>query len=114
MKMRFILSLVIALVYCGSVFSQSIESRIDDLLAKMTTEEKIGQLTLFTSGWDVTGPTLNENYKEDLKAGKVGALFNAHGAEYTRDLQKIAVGNSPSIWIRCDPRIQDYFSNFTW
>ncbi|MTI24354.1 glycosyl hydrolase [Fulvivirga kasyanovii] len=57
----------------------------------MTLEEKIGQMTLYTSGWDVTGPTLNENYKEELKAGRVGALFNAHTVAYNTDLQKIAV-----------------------
>ncbi|MEQ9262899.1 MAG: beta-glucosidase BglX [Owenweeksia sp.] len=64
---------------------------IKDLMGKMTLEEKIGQLTLYTSGWDVTGPTLNENYKNDLKAGKVGALFNAHTVKYNRDLQKTAL-----------------------
>ncbi len=63
---------------------------IDELLALMTLEEKIGQLTLYTSGWDVTGPTLNENYKNDLKAGRVGALFNAHTVKYNIDLQDIA------------------------
>lgn len=67
------------------------DSYIDSLLSDMTLEEKIGQMTLYTSGWDVTGPTLNENYKEDLKAGKVGALFNAHTVKYNRDLQHMAV-----------------------
>ncbi|TQV86332.1 beta-glucosidase BglX [Exilibacterium tricleocarpae] len=64
---------------------------IDALLAKMTLEEKIGQLNLLTSGWDVTGPTMNEDYKDDIAAGKVGAVFNAFTASYTRSLQKIAV-----------------------
>jgi beta-glucosidase len=57
----------------------------------MTLDEKIGQLTLFTSDYDVTGPTIRENYKEDIKAGRVGAIFNAFGADYTRKLQEIAV-----------------------
>lgn len=64
---------------------------IDSLLQQMTLEEKIGQLTLYTSGWDVTGPTLNENYMQELKAGRVGALFNAHTVAYNRELQRIAV-----------------------
>ncbi len=67
---------------------------IDELMAKMTLEEKIGQLTLYTSGWDVTGPSLNDNYKNELKAGKVGALFNAHGVAYNRKLQDIAVNET--------------------
>jgi len=57
----------------------------------MTLEEKIGQLTLFTSDWDVTGPTMRGNYIEDIRAGKVGSIFNAYTVEYTYNLQKIAV-----------------------
>lgn len=64
---------------------------IDALIAKMTLEEKIGQLTLLTSDWESTGPTLRAGYKEDIAAGKVGAIFNAHSAKYTRELQKMAV-----------------------
>jgi len=65
--------------------------QLEELLDEMTTEEKIGQLTLFTSDWDVTGPTLRGNYKEDILAGKVGAIFNAHTADYNRDLQRMAI-----------------------
>jgi beta-glucosidase len=57
----------------------------------MTLEEKVGQLTLYTSDYDVTGPSIREGYKEDIKAGKVGSIFNAFGADYTRKLQEIAV-----------------------
>jgi beta-glucosidase len=48
-------------------------------------------MTLFTSDWDQTGPTLRANYKEDIRAGKVGAIFNAHTAAYTRELQRMSV-----------------------
>lgn len=68
-----------------------IEKKIDSLLAKMTLEEKIGQMALLTSGWDVTGPTINENYMEFVKKGTVGNIFNAHTSKYNRDLQKVAV-----------------------
>ncbi|HHB78461.1 MAG TPA: glycosyl hydrolase [Saprospiraceae bacterium] len=64
---------------------------VDSLLALMTTEEKIGQMTLFTSDWESTGPTMRDTYKADIRAGKVGAIFNAHTAAYTRSLQKMAV-----------------------
>ncbi|MFA0962310.1 glycoside hydrolase family 3 N-terminal domain-containing protein [Roseivirga sp. BDSF3-8] len=64
---------------------------IDSLMAEMTLEEKIGQLTLYTSGWDVTGPTLNDDYKQELVSGRVGGLFNAHTVGYARDLQRMAV-----------------------
>lgn len=85
---------LIGLAACQKPNDRSSESgnkRVDSLLAVMTLEEKIGQLTLFTSDNDVTGPTIRENYKEDIKAGRVGAIFNAFGADYTRKLQEIAV-----------------------
>jgi beta-glucosidase len=69
----------------------ALDSRVDSVLALMTLEEKVGQLTLYTSDYDVTGPSIREHYKEDIKAGKVGAIFNAFGAGYTRKLQEIAV-----------------------
>jgi len=67
------------------------EKAITDLMAQMTLAEKVGQMTLFTSDWDQTGPTLREGYREDIKTGKVGAIFNAHTADYNRELQRISV-----------------------
>ena len=64
---------------------------ITELMAKMTLEEKVGQMTLFSSDWDVTGPSLRSDYQEKIKEGKVGAVFNAFTAKYTKQLQKIAV-----------------------
>ncbi len=64
---------------------------IDSLINEMTLEEKAGQLTLYTSGWDVTGPKLRDDYVEELKAGRAGNLFNAHTVDYAINLQKMAV-----------------------
>jgi beta-glucosidase len=71
--------------------SDAISTSVDSLLHLMTLEEKIGQLNLFTSDYDVTGPTIRDTYKEDIRKGKVGAIFNAYGAAYTRQLQEMAV-----------------------
>lgn len=62
-----------------------------ELMAKMTLEEKIGQLSLLTSDWDSTGPTMRQGYQEDIRKGRIGSIFNAFTAKYTRDLQRIAV-----------------------
>jgi beta-glucosidase len=67
------------------------EQFIDSLLRLMTLEEKIGQMTLFTSDWDVTGPTVKSNYLEDIKSGRMGSIFNAFTVKYNRDLQRVAV-----------------------
>ena len=64
---------------------------IADLMAKMTLEEKIGQLSLLTSDWDSTGPTIRQGYQDDIRKGRIGSIFNAFTAKYTRDLQRLAV-----------------------
>jgi len=85
-------SFIIALVSCDQPkLADPFGAQIDDLMTKMTLEEKIGQMTLFTSDWDQTGPTLREGYKEDIKTARLGALFNAHTAAYTREMQRIAI-----------------------
>ncbi len=65
--------------------------RVDSLMQLMTLEEKIGQMVLFTSDMDVTGPFMRDHYVESIREGMVGAIFNAYTAEYTRELQRIAV-----------------------
>ncbi|RKE02595.1 glycoside hydrolase family 3 N-terminal domain-containing protein [Marinifilum flexuosum] len=70
------------------------EAFVDSLLQKMTLEEKLGQLTLFSSSWDITGPITNNNYVEDVKKGKVGAIFNAYSADFTYRLQKENMENT--------------------
>lgn len=64
---------------------------VDSLLQEMTLDEKIGQTVLFSAGWEVTGPTLDDNYVEYLKQGMLGAIFNVHSAKGSREFQRIAV-----------------------
>jgi len=65
--------------------------KVDSVLSLMTTEEKLGQMNLLTSDWDVTGPTMRDTYMEDIRAGRCGNIFNAHTVDYNRKLQQIAV-----------------------
>ncbi|MBL7805231.1 MAG: beta-glucosidase BglX [Saprospiraceae bacterium] len=67
------------------------DPRVEKLLAQMTLEEKIGQMTLYTTDWGSTGPTIREGYKNDIRKGNCGALFNSHTTAFTRELQRIAV-----------------------
>lgn len=71
--------------------SPGIETRVNALLGKMTVDEKIGQLTLYTTDWGSTGPTIREGYKNDIRSGACGNLFNSHTTAFVRDLQKVAV-----------------------
>lgn len=78
----------------GSHNDERIEQKVDSVLSMMTLDEKIGQLTLYTSDMDQTGAFLRPEYIEDIKAGNVGAIFNAYGSEYTRSLQEMAVNET--------------------
>ncbi len=86
-----LLLLVNGMLVAQPMSEAEINRKIDALLAQMTLEEKVGQLTLFTSDWDVTGPTIRAGYKADIQSGRCGNIFNAHAAKYNRELQRIAV-----------------------
>ena len=68
--------------------------RIDNLLAAMTLEEKIGQLTMVAASRAVTGPAKLADATERIRAGRVGALLNLWGADETRAVQRLAVEES--------------------
>lgn len=70
------------------------ESAIEEILSKMTLEEKIGQTNL--RGTSSRAKTLSEELKEDVRQGKVGALLNVMKLEFVDELQKIAVEESPN------------------
>ncbi len=67
---------------------------IENLISQMTLDEKLGQMTLFTTDWESTGPTIRGGYEDDIKSGRCGALFNSHTVDFTTRLQKIAVEQS--------------------
>lgn len=67
---------------------------ISELIAKMTLEEKIGQLNLPTSGDITTGQANSSDVAKNIKEGKVGGLFNIKTASRIREVQKIAVEQS--------------------
>jgi beta-glucosidase len=65
--------------------------KADSIIKLMTLDEKIGQVSLFTSDMSLTGPTMRNDYIDLIRQGKVGAVFNAYTVDFVRDLQKIAV-----------------------
>ncbi|SHI09511.1 beta-glucosidase BglX [Ferrimonas marina] len=67
---------------------------IDDLLAKMTLDEKIGQLDLQSGIMAVTGSQVNHQYEDWVAEGKVGSIFNNFTYERAYPLQKRAVEES--------------------
>ena len=67
---------------------------IDDLMGKMTIEEKIGQRNLPSSGDITTGQAKSSNIAGKIKEGLVGGLFNIKGVEKIKDVQRVAVEES--------------------
>jgi beta-glucosidase len=91
--------IVLSALFISSMISakaqNNINQRVDSLLAKMTLEEKVGQMNQYNGFWEVTGPVPKEgNAKEKydhLKKGLVGAVLNVKGVQNVRKLQEIAV-----------------------
>ncbi|MFW6290032.1 MAG: hypothetical protein ACOC0R_03605, partial [Mariniphaga sp.] len=65
---------------------------INELMAKMTVEEKIGQLNLITPGGGIpTGEAVSTDVEGKIKAGNVGGIFGVYGPELVRKAQQLAV-----------------------
>lgn len=74
------------------------DDRVEELISKMTLEEKLGQMNQVSNPYLSTGTgetnTQNEGYDDMIRAGSIGSFLNVIGAEETRRLQKIAVEDS--------------------
>lgn len=61
----------------------------------MTLEEKLGQMIIYPTKGNVTGPTGSiDNIEELIKEGKCGNLFGALNASEAHRLQKLAMENT--------------------
>ncbi len=99
MKVRQLLMVFLAsFAIIGNVYGQSKDPKMDkfinDLMNKMTLEEKIGQLNLPSSGDITTGQAKSSNIAEKIKKGQVGGLFNIKGVEKIKEVQRVAVEES--------------------
>ncbi|MDY1548774.1 beta-glucosidase BglX [Luteibacter sahnii] len=78
------------------------DPRIEDLIARMTLEEKVGQLGIFADAVRPFAPDINPEANargaaevlDQVRAGRVGALFNGVGAAEGREAQRVAVEES--------------------
>lgn len=70
------------------------EQFISALMAKMTLDEKLGQLNLLSIGADVTGPILSQGVEEKIASGAVGGVFNLIGPSSVRKMQDLVMQKS--------------------
>ncbi|WP_369942584.1 glycoside hydrolase family 3 N-terminal domain-containing protein [Xanthomonas medicagonis] len=76
--------------------------RIESLIARMTVEEKVGQLGVFADMVRPFAPDVNpeanvrnaDEVLQQVRAGRVGSLFNGVGTELGRRIQQVAVEES--------------------
>jgi len=67
---------------------------VNQLLAKMTLDEKLGQLNLPASSDFVTGAVSSSDIAQKVKDGKVGGVFNIRSVTKIKELQEYAVKNT--------------------
>jgi len=66
--------------------NQPVDRRVEDLLGRMTLEEKIGQMCQYSG--------FSERFESLVREGRVGSFLNAIGAENTNKVQRIALEHS--------------------
>ncbi len=75
----------------------TIDQKVDSVLSLMNLDEKIGQMTQYAGGWDLTGPPKSRGAHkkvEKIKKGHVGSLLNVTSVKEIRAAQKLVMENS--------------------
>lgn len=93
--------LLLAALISNSIFAQQKKTEnpaqqkmntfINNLLSKMTVDEKIGQLNLLTGGEATTGAAVSTDVKSKIAKGNVGGIFSLTTPEKIRKAQEIAM-----------------------
>ncbi|MEI5985907.1 MULTISPECIES: beta-glucosidase BglX [Sphingobacterium] len=90
-------SLAVLIFSTLNLFGQEkskMDAFINELMGKMTVEEKIGQLNLVTGGEATTGSVVSSNVENNIKAGKIGGIFSMSSPEKIRKAQELAIKHS--------------------
>lgn len=69
------------------------DRRVDDLLARMTIEEKFGQLQQL--GGDATTGGMRQGQDALVRRGLIGSFIDVRGARSSNEVQKLALDSSP-------------------
>ena len=89
---KILLSLVLAGLGINISAQKSIDQKVTELMAKMTLEEKIGQLNQYNDDITATGPVTKDADKAgQVRVGKLGSILNAVGAKNTKNWQDQAM-----------------------
>ena len=83
MRSKGLAHLPLALLFASTLAAQPAEERIDALIARMTLEEKLGQLSQYVPDQPEFGPAVT--------GGRVGSILNGSGAASANALQRRAI-----------------------
>src|SRR5262249_55195512 len=78
-------TLILTLLFAAAAAAQN----LDSLLARMTLEEKLGQLNLLSANGRASPQQI-----QLARDGRLGGLFNVIGADNTTPVQRVAVTES--------------------
>ncbi len=73
---------------CAALSAADIEARINELIGKMTLDEKLGQMSQASMG------PLNDKLKDEIRKGRWGSFLNAGGPAERAEIQRIALKES--------------------
>src|SRR5437879_5247383 len=98
-KMKLVKSISVLLAFALILFllpvraqrQPSVESRVNALLARMTLEEKLGQLQQLDG--EANG-NFRPEHRDLVRKGLLGSTLNVRGAQRTNELQRIAIEES--------------------
>ena len=90
MKRMFMVVLVVVAGLKGLAQDQKMNAFIDQLMEKMTVEEKLGQMNLMPGTSATTGELKDSPLLELVVQGKLGTVLNQTGVESIRQLQDAA------------------------
>ncbi len=79
-------------VTAGPPAPAGVEDRVDAILARLTIEEKVGQLQQVSA--DIPPGPARDDVVAAIRRGQVGSVFDIHGARAVNALQRVAIGES--------------------
>lgn len=80
--------------FCSTLWAKDVEKRVEDLLSKMTLEEKIGQMNQVNYFDTDNKQLISDNFDIPLRQGRIGSLLNVMDPAEVNRLQKIAITES--------------------
>ncbi|MBB6460386.1 beta-glucosidase BglX [Flammeovirga kamogawensis] len=87
-------ALFVMLMFHNALFAQnSVDQRVEEIMSKMTLDQKIGQMIQITS---TSGDEVPDWVRDAIKEGRVGSILNAGTPTAIEQLQHLAIKEGPN------------------